>query len=122
MTVFGSDYPTRDGTCIRDFIHVMDIANAHTKAAELLINGGQNNPVEIFNLGSGTGVTVLEAIHAFEKVSKVPLNYELGPRRAGDVVAVYADNTKARQQLGWEPQYNMEDIMRTAWAWDIKRK
>jgi len=122
LTVFGSDYPTRDGTCIRDFIHVIDIANAHTKAAGLLINGDQIKNVEIFNLGSGIGVTVLEAIHAFEKASGIDLNYELGPRREGDVVAVYADNTKAKQILAWAPQYDMEDIMRTAWAWDIKRK
>lgn len=120
MTVFGSDYPTRDGSCVRDYIHVMDIANAHTKALQYLMDGKNESKLEVFNLGTGNGVTVLEAIHAFEKVSDVKLNYELGPRRPGDVIAIYADNTKAKEQLGWDIKYDIDDMMRTAWEWELK--
>src|SRR5690606_36056288 len=95
MQVFGTDYPTRDGSCIRDYIHVMDIANAHTKALQYMLSGKNQAPCEVFNLGSGNGVTVLELIKAFEKVSGKTLNYRVGARRPGDVVAVYANNNKA---------------------------
>lgn len=122
MIVYGSDYPTRDGSCIRDYIHVMDIANAHTKALTYLMAGKNNAPLEVFNLGTGNGVTVLEAIHAFEKVSNVKLNYEMGPRRPGDVVAIYANNNHARERLNWNTRYNIEDMMRTAWEWQLKLK
>lgn len=118
LKVFGYDYPTRDGTCIRDYIHVMDIAHAHTLALEFLAMGQGQEIVPVFNLGIGDGVTVLEAIHSFEKVSGQQLNYELAERRAGDVVAIYANNDKAKTQLGWEIQYNLDDMMRTAWAWE----
>jgi len=120
MTVWGSDYDTRDGSCIRDYIHVMDIANAHTKALQYLLDKKNTANYEIFNLGTGNGVSVLEAIKAFEKVSGTKLNYTLGPRRPGDVVAIYADNTKAKKLLGWEPEYDIEDMMRTAWKWELK--
>lgn len=122
MVVYGSDYPTRDGSCIRDYIHVMDIAAAHTGALQYLIAGNQASNLEVFNLGTGNGVTVLEAIQAFEKVSGMKLNYELGPRRPGDVVAIYADNTRARERLGWEIRYDIEQMMRTAWDWEVKLK
>lgn len=122
MIVYGSDYDTRDGSCIRDYIHVMDIANAHTKALQFLIAGNNKSKLEVFNLGTGNGVTVLEAINAFEKVSGVKLNYELGPRRPGDVVAIYANNTFAKENLGWNIQYNIEEMMRTAWEWEQKLK
>ncbi len=118
LMVFGHDYPTRDGTCIRDYIHVMDIAHAHTLALEFLAKKDSQNSVPIFNLGTGNGVTVLEAIQSFEKVSGQKLNYELVDRRAGDVVAIYANNDKAKQQLGWEINYSLDDMMRTAWAWE----
>lgn len=118
VSVFGSDYDTRDGSCIRDYIHVMDLANAHTKALQFLEKNEAAPNYEIYNLGIGQGVTVLEAIKAFEKVTGKALNYEIGPRRAGDVVAVYADYSKAATKLGWKPQLNIEDIMRTAWAWE----
>lgn len=118
LTVFGSDYPTRDGSCIRDFIHVMDLANAHTKALEYLMAGKNTLACDIFNVGIGQGVSVLEAIRAFEKVSGQDLNYELGARRPGDVVAIYANLDKASRLLGWQPQRNIEDIMRTAWEWE----
>lgn len=120
MSVFGTDYPTRDGSCVRDYIHVMDIAHAHTKALQCLINGKNKEAVEVFNLGSGEGVSVLELIAAFERISGRKLNYELGPRRAGDVVAVYADNSKARRQLGWHVQFGLDQMMETAWKWEQK--
>jgi len=122
MTVFGSDYPTRDGSCVRDYIHVMDLANAHTKAIEYLLAERQEKNCEVYNLGIGEGVTVLEAIHAFEAVSGVKLNYQIGPRRAGDVVAIYANNNLATSRLGWSAKRGITDIMRTAWAWQQKRK
>jgi UDP-glucose 4-epimerase len=122
MTVFGDDYPTRDGSCVRDFIHVSDIANAHTLAIKYLEQGKNKKGTEIFNLGTGNGVTVLEAIQSFEKVSGVKLNYEIGPRRPGDIVAIYANNDKARNQLGWQIKYSLDDMMRTAWQWELKIK
>jgi UDP-glucose 4-epimerase len=119
FTVLGTDYPTRDGSCIRDYIHVMDIANAHTKALEYAAQG-KNSEVEIFNLGTGNGVTVLEAIQSFERVGGQKLNYKLGDRRAGDVVAIYADNQKAVTQLGWQIRRDLDTMMRTAWVWEQK--
>jgi UDP-glucose 4-epimerase len=119
MIVFGHDYDTRDGSCIRDYIHVMDIANAHTRALQFLLDKKNSSNCEVFNLGTGNGVTVLEAINAFEKISGVKLNYELGPRRPGDVIAIYANNTHAREKLGWEPKIGIEDMMRTAWQWEV---
>jgi UDP-glucose 4-epimerase len=121
MTVFGDDYATRDGSCIRDYIHVMDLARAHTLCLQHLVAGKQANPVEVFNVGIGEGASVLEAIHAFEKVSGQALKYSIGPRRPGDVEAIYANYDKAARVLGWEPQYGMEDIMHTAWEWEKKR-
>jgi UDP-glucose 4-epimerase len=121
VLVFGDDYPTRDGSCVRDYIHVMDIANAHTLALQYTISKTNTNNLETFNLGIGEGVSVLEAIKAFEKVNKVKLNYRIGPRRPGDVIAVYADNSKIRSILGWNPKRNIEDIMQTAWIWEKER-
>jgi len=122
MTVYGDDYPTRDGSCLRDYIHVCDIAHAHTLALQYLIDKKNTTKCDIFNLGSGNGVTVLEAIKTFEAVSGVALNYEIGPRRGGDVVAIYANNTVAVEGLGWHVKYNLEDMMRTAWEWELKLK
>jgi UDP-glucose 4-epimerase len=122
MTVFGTDYPTRDGSCVRDFIHVSDISHAHTLAIKYLEEGRNSGSCEVFNLGTGNGVTVLEAIKAFEKVSGKDLNYELGPRRPGDVVAIYANNDKAKTRLGWDPKMTIEDMMSTAWQWELKLK
>ena len=118
MIVYGDDYPTRDGSCVRDFIHVCDIAHAHTLAIKYLEEKRNATGCEVFNLGTGNGVTVLEAIHTFEKVSGEKLNYEIGPRRPGDIVAIYANNDKAKQQLGWEPKYTLDDMMATAWKWE----
>ncbi len=121
MTVFGDDYPTRDGSCIRDFIHVMDLADAHSKALQYILEKRNSESCEVFNLGTGQGVTVLEAIHAFESANQCQLNYRIGPRREGDVVAVYADRTAAGNQLGWAPLHSIEDIMLSAWKWEQKR-
>ena len=121
MTVFGDDYATRDGSCVRDYIHVMDLANAHTKCFEYLAAEKNESRCEIFNVGIGQGATVLEAINAFEAVSGEKLNYQLGPRRAGDVVSIYADNGKANERLGWYPQYDMTAIMDSAWRWEQRR-
>lgn len=121
LVVFGDDYETRDGSCIRDYIHVMDLANAHTKALSFLIDKKNTSNNEIFNLGIGEGATVLEAVKAFEKVADMKLNYRVGPRRAGDVVAIYSNYKKAAELLGWEPQFDIEDIMRTAWKWEKAR-
>ena len=118
MHVYGDDYDTRDGSCIRDYIHVCDIAHAHTLALQYSIKNNQVKSCEVFNLGTGNGITVLEAIKAFEKVAGVSLNYKIGPRRAGDIVAIYANNDFAVKKLGWEIKYSLEDMMRTAWAWE----
>jgi UDP-glucose 4-epimerase len=118
MKVFGDDYPTRDGSCLRDYIHVSDIAHAHTLSLLYLMEGKSNKKCEVFNLGSGNGVTVLEAISTFEKVSGVKLNYVIAPRRPGDVIAIYANNELAVTQLGWHIKYSLEDMMLTAWKWE----
>ena len=122
MQVFGNDYPTRDGSCVRDYVHVMDIANAHTKALQFTMDGRNADKCEVFNLGTGNGVTVLELIDAFEKASGQKLNYKIGPRRPGDVIAVYANNNRAQELLGWSPQYDLHQMMDTAWRWELTMK
>ncbi len=122
MTVYGNDYDTRDGSCLRDFIHVSDIAHAHTLAIQYLQQAKNSKRCEVFNLGTGNGVTVLEAIRAFEKVSGQKLNYVIGPRRPGDVIAIYANNDHARKTLGWNIRFGLEDMMSTAWRWEQKLK
>lgn len=121
LLVFGDDYNTRDGSCIRDYIHVMDLANAHTKSIQYLFEEKNNESCEVFNLGIGEGVSVLEAIQAFEKVTQQKLNYQIGPRRPGDVEAIYSNYHQAASKLGWEPTRDIEDIMSTAWNWEKKR-
>ncbi len=120
MQVYGNDYPTRDGSCVRDYIHVSDIAHAHTLALDFLIAEKNKTNCEIFNLGTGNGYTVLEVINTFEKVSAQKLNYTISGRRAGDIIGIYANNEKAKQVLGWNPAYNLEDMMLTAWNWEKK--
>lgn len=122
MKVHGADYDTRDGSCLRDYIHVSDIAHAHTLAIKFLQEQQNKSNYEIFNLGTGNGVTVLEAIQSFEKVSGVKLNYEIGPRRVGDVIAIYANNDYAVKNLGWNIKYTLDDMMNTAWQWEKKLK
>src|SRR6185436_14507162 len=107
MTVFGDDYETRDGSCVRDFVHVCDIAHAHTLALQYLIENRNETICDVFNLGTGNGVTVLEAIKAFEKVSGTKLNYTIAPRRQGDVIAIYANNNYAVKSLNWDIKYTL---------------
>lgn len=122
MMVYGNDYATRDGSCIRDYIHVNDIAHAHTLSIQFLEQKKNNLLCEVFNLGTGNGVTVLEAIQSFEKVSDTKLNYEIGPRRSGDVIAIYANNDEARNRLGWDPKFSLDEMMLTAWQWEQRLK
>ena len=119
LTVFGDDYDTRDGSCIRDYIHVSDIADAHVKAMNYVINDNQKTNTSIFNLGTGNGVTVFEAIQSFEKVSEQKLNYKVGERRAGDVIKIYANNNLAKQELGWDPKNGLDEMMLSAWKWQL---
>jgi UDP-glucose 4-epimerase len=122
LSVHGNDYPTRDGSCIRDFIHICDLAHAHTLAMGRLMEKRNREACEVFNLGTGNGITVLEAIDAFEKSTGVKLDYSIGPRRPGDVPAIFANRDKATQDLGWVPRFSLEDIMRTAWEWEKRLK
>lgn len=118
MTVYGTDYDTRDGSCIRDYIHVTDIANAHVKAVQFLVNHKNTESCSIFNLGSGNGISVLEMLHAFEKITGQKLNYKLGKRRPGDIPAIYSNSEKAHRLLGWQCEYGVEDMIRSAWKWE----
>ena len=117
FVVTGQDHPTRDGSCIRDYIHVMDVGNAHTKSLQYLLQNKNTSNCEAFNVGIGLGVSVLELIAAFDKATGQKLNYRIGERRAGDVSAIYADYTKARELLGWSPKYDVDDILSTTWKW-----
>jgi UDP-glucose 4-epimerase len=124
LVVHGNDYDTREGTCNRDYIHVCDIARAHVLAIDYLRRTGVGRPEsgrhELFNLGSGTGTTVLEAIRAFQRATGRKLNYRIGPRRPGDVEAIYANNEKATAKLGWQLRFDTDEMMRTAWLWEQK--
>ncbi len=115
ITVFGTDYPTKDGTCIRDYIHITDLVDAHILALRYLVSGGQS---DIFNLGSSTGYSVFEMIEAARKVTGHPIPLEEGPRRAGDPALLIASSEKAKKVLGWQPKFtNIEDIIASAWKW-----
>ena len=118
LTVFGNDYPTTDGTCVRDYIHVCDLAQAHIKALDYLT---QHPELAVFNLGTGTGTSVLELIAAFESATGQPLSWQFGPRRAGDVAEIYADVSKAEQELGWKTTRTVEDAVKDAWRWEQNR-
>ncbi len=120
LIVFGNDYNTPDGSCIRDYIHVCDVAHAHTLALAYLMNHRNDTLHDVFNLGTGHGTSVFQAIAAFEKVSQVKLNYEIGPRRMGDPAAIYANNELAKEKLHWIPKYTLDDMMLTAWNWEMK--
>jgi UDP-glucose 4-epimerase len=120
LSVFGSDYPTPDGTAVRDYIHVVDLAKAHVIALQRLLNKQNTEKVEVFNLGTGTGSSVLEVIQAFEKVSGKKLNYQIVGRREGDVVTAYANTDKAHNVLGWKTQSSLEEALASAWKWEQK--
>lgn len=119
LTVFGNDYDTSDGSCVRDYIHVMDLADAHVKAMEYLFKQ-KDNFYDLFNVGTGNGNTVLEVIQTFEKVSGRTLNYQIGPRRPGDIEKVWANTDKINNVLGWQAQYSLEDSLRDSWNWQQK--
>lgn len=120
LSVYGNDYPTPDGTCIRDYIHVVDLAKAHVVALQRLLNKKNVDKVETFNLGTGTGSSVLEVIQAFEKVSGKPLPYRIVDRREGDIISAYANTDKANNILGWKAQSTLEDGLASAWKWEQK--
>lgn len=120
LSVFGNDYPTPDGTCIRDYIHVVDLARAHVVALERLLNESQESNYEVFNIGTGNGNSVMEVIQSFERVSGISLNYKIAGRRKGDVVSAFADTNKAREVLGWEAEHSLDEAMRSAWNWEQK--
>ena len=120
LSVYGNDYPTHDGTCIRDYIHVVDLAKAHVIALQRLLKKQNLEKVETFNLGTGTGSSVLEVINAFEKVSKQKLPYKIVGRREGDVISAYANTDKANKVLGWTAKLTLEDALEDAWKWEQK--
>ncbi|MFX0555521.1 UDP-glucose 4-epimerase GalE [Maribacter sp. CXY002] len=120
LSVFGDDYPTPDGTCIRDYIYVVDLAKAHVVALERLLGNKNKDNYEVFNVGTGTGSSVLEAIQSFEKVSGKKLNYKIVERRPGDITTAYADTTKANEVLGWKAEYTLDEAMESAWVWEQK--
>ena len=121
LSVFGDDYPTKDGTAVRDYIHVVDLAKAHIAALERLLNNGNKKDFEVFNVGTGTGSSVLEVIKAFEKVSNTTLNYKIVARREGDITSAYADTTLAKVELGWETEKTLEQALLAAWKWQLKQ-
>jgi len=122
LKVFGTDYDTPDGSCIRDYLHVVDLAKAHVKALRRLLDGENKASYEVFNLGMGKGVTVLEAIAAFEKASGVKLKYTVTGRRAGDIEKIWADPSLANRELGWKTEISIEEAMETAWRWENRLK
>lgn len=120
LSVFGDDYPTPDGTCIRDYIHVVDLAKAHVVALQRLLDGKNTENYEVFNVGTGTGSSVLEVINSFERVSGEKLNYQIVGRRAGDITAAYANTDKANNVLGWKSKSTLDEAMASAWKWEKK--
>ena len=120
LSVYGDDYPTSDGTCVRDYIHVVDLAKAHVAAMQRLLQNKNKEKVETFNVGTGTGSTVLEVIKAFEKVSGKKLPYKIVARREGDITSAYANTDKANEELGWKALSTLEDGLASAWKWEQK--
>ncbi|MCI5742056.1 UDP-glucose 4-epimerase GalE [Phocaeicola faecicola] len=119
LSVFGDDYDTPDGSCIRDYIYVVDLAKAHVIAMNRILENKQKENVEVFNVGTGRGLSVLELIHAFESATGVKLNYQIVGRRAGDIVKVWADPSYANNELGWKAEATIEDTLRSAWNWQV---
>ena len=120
LIVFGNDYPTQDGTCIRDYIHVIDLAKAHIKALERILNPEHKSNFDVFNIGTGNGYSVMEVINTFEKVSNHKLNYKIGERRKGDIIEAFADTKKANKILDWHAKLSLEDAILSAWEWEKK--
>jgi len=118
LSIFGNDYPTEDGTCLRDYIDIVDLAKAHVAAVSRMADGRMKEGYEIFNVGTGRPVSVQELVDAFEKVNGLKLNYKIAPRRPGDVVAIWADTTLANEELGWKAERSIEDTLASAWAWE----
>ena len=118
LSIFGNDYDTEDGTCLRDYIDVVDLAKAHVAAVSRMVDGKMKEGYEIFNIGTGRPVSVYELVTAFEKVNGLKLNYKFAPRRPGDVVAIWADTTLANEELGWKAERSVEDTLASAWAWE----
>lgn len=122
LKVFGTDYDTPDGSCIRDYLHVVDLAKAHVIALQRMLDGQNKTNYEVFNLGMGKGVSVLEAISAFEKATGVKLKYSITDRRAGDIEKIWADPSLANKELGWKTEISIEEAMETAWRWENRLK
>lgn len=118
LSIFGNDYPTEDGTCLRDYIDIVDLAKAHVAAVSRMIDGRMKEGYEIFNVGTGRPVSVQELVDAFEKVNDLKLNYKVAPRRPGDVVAIWADTKLANEELGWKAERSIEETLAAAWAWE----
>ncbi len=122
LSIFGNDYPTPDGTCIRDYIHVVDLAKAHVVAMKRLIEENNTNNFEVYNIGTGKGTSVLEIVKTFERISGIKLNYSFEDRRAGDIVSAYADTSRANTVLGWKSELTIEDALYSAWEWEKKTR
>ena len=122
LSVFGDDYPTEDGTAVRDYIHVVDLAKAHIAALQRLINKNNKKPFEYFNVGTGKGSSVLEIINTFEKVNNLKLNYKIVDRRAGDITAAYADTTIANKELNWKTEKTLEEALESSWKWQQQQQ
>lgn len=120
LSIFGNDYSTKDGTCVRDYIHVVDVAKAHVMALQRIFKNKQQHNFEAFNIGTGKGNSVLEIVNTFERIANKKLNYKIVARRIGDVASAYADNTKANNELGWKSELSLEDAIRDAWQWEQK--
>ncbi len=120
LSIFGNDYPTPDGTCLRDFIDIVDLAKAHVSAVARMLDGKMTEDYEIFNIGTGRPLSVMELVNTFEQVNGLKLNYRFAPRRPGDVVAIWADPSKANRELGWRAERKIEDTLKAAWAWEKK--
>ena len=118
LSIFGNDYPTPDGTCLRDYIDIVDLAKAHVAAVRRMLDGKMEKEYEIYNIGTGRPVSVMELVTAFEKVNGLKLNYKIAPRRPGDVTAIWADPSKANKELGWKAERSVEETLAAAWAWE----
>ena len=121
LSVFGDDYPTPDGTAVRDYIHVVDLAKAHICALQRLLEGKNKNKMEVFNVGTGTGSSVLDVINVFQKVNNIGLKYKIVDRREGDITSAYANTKLANEELGWKAELGLEEALRSAWQWQLKQ-